>query len=420
MVANFANLVPIASEGIPLGTNDLATYSVGSPMWPTELCLVHKNGTRYNVLAGIIQSYEDPRAVGKDPGHVQKYNRTSLLTSNEAFVVASGTLMRLAKTANPTRSRPPLVQCPSVGQNASPIPLYRFDWRVSSDSSRSLAEIAIDARNGHVVSLSLTDPAFCDIAQERQIRGSVYTAEPRTNLPRPPLDRRRFAIPSTNEVQMGLSNCMRLCEKLGLRVAANMTLSGVSWERTYVYTNHLLSERVCQVHLISGASFEFIGSTAVSYQTDDACYVRAWDTKSGEEWQRFRGRVSRRWSDLARNLENDIAREFNVSKAALSRLRPVDAYGSPELGKEGIVRCVVRWLEGEEDKRLAGTGLEPGGVFSAEFDLQSGELKYISVYNPAVIGWMGFSTRQGDRVPDGGVNTKGSHSRSDGRTTGQN
>jgi hypothetical protein len=45
----------------------------------------------------------------------------------------------------------------------------------------------------------------------------------------------------------------------------------------------------------------------------------------------------------------------------------------------------VVWHDRNEDARLNGSGLEPAGAFAAEFDLESGETKFVKFNNSDLI-----------------------------------
>ena len=111
----------------------------------------------------------------------------------------------------------------------------------------------------------------------------------------------------------------------------------------------------------------------------------AWDDRPAEEWRRFPGRVNRRWQDLASALERRLTAGLGIPKAALARLKPELAYAAPSYGTEGIARCVVRWHDPVQDEEMRGTGLEGSGALAAEFDLQTGDLKYIAFYDLALL-----------------------------------
>ena len=297
------------------------------------------------------------------------------------------------------------MQPPSPVRGAQEIPLYRFIWPSRDrrkDPYGKIADIKIDARNGEVVYLSLWDRAFFDPSWARRINELVCRPDPRPKPHRWLPDRERFPMPTTNQARIGISNAARLCRKLGLDLGEDTTLGNVQWDTSYIYNTgrfewwrgidpaRAKGTLVCQIRLRGGARIECVGPLPTACISGDSAYVGAWDDKPPEYWRGFHGTVKKRWQYLAKALEDKLKGRLGVPVVALSRLHPELAYSVPEYGAEGTAHCVVRWHDPVQDERMNGTGFEASGAFAAEFDLQSGDLKWLAFYDLALLShWDG-------------------------------
>jgi len=391
IVANFTNQVPIPRDSVPQTTNDLRSYIVGSPYRPVFLSLVDKRGAHFSIRDGAVESYESPRSYFQSRGNLDlaRYMGNPRLDSNAVATLAAKTIERLAKGSNPLANVTPLVRRAKGKVAGKEIPFYRFTWRLPSDISTYgyAAQLEIDARSGEVTSLDLYDPAFFDAASAKYVSDTVYRPEPKPKVQVPLPSRDRFRIPTTNEVRAGIASWLTLCTKLNLNPGSDTEVSRVDWDRSYVYTNLSISSTkpVCQIHLKNGTRFECVDSVAVSHFCDDACFIDFWDDRPSDEWRRFDGKVARKWQDLAKELERRLTKQLALPEKLISSFPPAVSLAGADYGAQGLARCVVRWHVQSEDARLVGSGIEPRGALAAEFDLQSGAVKWIGFYDPALI-----------------------------------
>ena len=398
IVANFTNIVHVPPAEVPTTINDLQKYIVGSPNRPIDLSLQLKNGAYYWIFEGVVQGFESPGTYfqGQDFKNVAKYGGIPNLDSNQVRELATRTLESLAKTGNPVAGLSPRVRKAAPTSDGREIPFYLLTWPGRTNSPCDVAaEVEIDARTGQIVRLQLWDKGFLDLPYSRKIRDKVYKPEPKPKFEFPLPDRARFRFPTTNQVLAGIRGWVELCKRLELSPGGDTSLARVDWSRSYIYTNHAISDNVpvTQVWFKNGVSFEAERGVILSHFASDSCYVGYWDDRPAEEWSPFHGRVIKRWQDLACDLETKLVERIGLSRSILRSCPQELVYVVPEVGADGVVRCVVRWRDEAEDARLRGSGFEPFGAIRAEFDLQSGELKWIAIHNPTLLGWKGASSR---------------------------
>jgi len=101
------------------------------------------------------------------------------------------------------------------------------------------------------------------------------------------------------------------------------------------------------------------------------------------EERHFRGKVTKRWQDLAKALERRISAKLHLPESyfADTQLTPTKtAEGMPaEPGETGPTHVLVFWRKAAREASVSGTKPTPDKVSPvwAEFDLGSGQVKAI-------------------------------------------
>jgi len=396
LVSNFTSVVTVPQSALLTDTNCLEKYVVGSLHSPVDLSLFDKKGNRFWIWSGVVQAYESADSYFLDQSltNIAKYVGKPTLSSNQVADLALSTIERLSRNGNPIKGVVPHVELPTPTPRGGQIPFYRFTWpprdKAQSPTSHA-AQIEIDARNGHVVYLVLWDPCFFDYQFTQLMSNKVYTPDPTARIEKPPLNRNLFPSPTTKQTIDAISNWLQFCVTLGFDPGKTPTVTDVDWKQTYLYTNRLISirEPVCQVRFHDGTCFESIRGLVIGHYSSDACFSGIWDDRTAQDWQHFRGRVSKKWEDLAKQLEGKLTEKLTISKTVFQSLRPLPVYLNPKLDSDDIVRCVVRWHKVGEDTALS--ELESPGVLTAEFDLQTGDVKWISMNDLILLKYKGIA-----------------------------
>jgi hypothetical protein len=398
LIANFTNVVQVPSDAVPQNPADLSKFVVGSPSSPTDLYLVHRKGTAFWISGGVVYRYRSPGSFFRlqNTALIPNYEGTSTLDSNGVVRIAATALQRLIKTKDPLLSETNGV--PKVEHagfyHGSQIPFYSIVWpRISRGPSRG-ADVEIDGRTGTIVFIHLWDMAFRDPVYAAKIKDTVYTEPPKPPPAEPVSLVRKFHLPqpTTNYVQGAISNWMAFCGKLGVDPGTQTNIADVNWDRTWLYTNAANSETapVCQIRFRNGACFESIGSTVFSDFAADACYTGFYGERPRVEWSRFTGKIVKRQEDLVKDLETVITEKLGIPKSVLAPFSAPRPHKPDEIADEtGAIKTIKRVpLEWRNWPLHAGRTVwisETRLAFSAEFDLETGELKWISFHDPQFI-----------------------------------
>ncbi len=399
LIANFTNVVPVPSDAVPQYPADLAKCVVGSPSSPTDLYLVHKRGTEFWINGGVVYRFRSPGSFFElqDAKSIANYTGTSILESNDVVRVAATALQRLIKSKDPLlngTNGAPKIQYASYCQGAR-IPFYKVIWpRIRYGPERG-ADVEIDGRTGRIVFLHLWDMAFRDPMHAQKLSKLVYTEAPRPAPAQAVRLVKKFHLPqpTTNYVSDAITNWLAFCRKLGLDPGGQTNLADVNWDRTWLYTNAEISTTVpvCQVRLRNSACFESIGGTVFSHFAPDACYTGFYGERRLADWVPFTGKIVKRQEDLMRELETILVQRLGIPESLLAEFKASTPAKPQEIGDpdsmqiKTIKRSLVGWrdwpLHGGEAVAISDTkeGL------SAEFDLESGELKWIAFHDPRFV-----------------------------------
>lgn len=391
LVAQFTNVVDVPPWAAPQSTNDLEAFVAGDPHSPVDLFLMHKKGSYFWIRDGVVHGYETPGSYFclQDPERITNFVGIAQLSSNQVLELATATVRRLVKSGDPLANQSPIVETASP-YHGKPVPFYRFTWPSTNAFLPYAAQIEIDARKSRVVWLKLMDRNFFDWQFAQQISNRVYTADPKPRAPPRKAAPRGAPFPSTNQVLEAIQKWLWVCSQLGTIPGSQTNLADVDWERTglYIWPRMSTNEHVCRVSLTNGALFDSFRGYVIDWAAADKCFTNNWHSRSAEDWKPFKGKVSRRWQDLAKNFNALLVKHFGFSADFLSSLNVNPAFviagESTEPGSEGITRIEVAWRQFPKKSRRADGFIsieETKLMMMAEFDLQSGELKGFTIYD---------------------------------------
>jgi hypothetical protein len=386
LIADFTNLVAVPDAYVPKRMEDLKAYYVGVP-FPVGASVTTRSGAIFWVWNGSVRGFARPDSFTSAPGPLVRSMRTGArpaLTTNEASLIASNTLQRLIKGPWRLTNGPPRIRV--GGYEGHPLPYYRIVWPPLTGGPHG-AMLELDGVTGEVLSLSLYDRAFFDPALDEKIRREATTAEP-TDAPEggrrlSPVKALKLAQPGAKEVASCIPGWLAFCGKLGLSPGSQTNVADVDWECTFVETNRAVSTNtpIYHVQFKNGACFDSIKGVAVSHFSEDSAFVGQWFGRPAAEWAPFRGKIIKDWHELAKALEPTMTHTLGLPQAVLAACRPVQATVTAGPGATNAVkRMLVQWRVWPEHPGPSVTINETSAAVTAEFDLESGELKGISFY----------------------------------------
>lgn len=215
--------------------------------------------------------------------------------------------------------------------------------------------------------------------------------------------------PMPSHVFEGITSWLWLCDRLGINPGTQTNLAAVDWEHSFTFTNTDFSVpvRTIRVQFMNGVFFDTLGPFAVSHFAPDAVSVGDWLTRSQALPARFYGTVEEDWRQLASGLEQRLVQHLGIPAAVLAQFgaRP-DGRFPPEIGSYAMKRLVLTWRP-KGSIPLPIHGVPPPGALSAEFDLATGELKFIYFRAPELINAMARAQKHAEPVvsPNGGSAT---------------
>jgi hypothetical protein len=387
IISNFAAAVPLPSKAAPpQSVAQLRKCLLGSPKSPADISFWGTNGCSYHVGGGFVNNFDCPESYFhfEDPNRLSRFEGSSILTEKQAVEIASNAVRRLAKVPDQWKTGPPKVERP---YNADRIPFFLVVW-ADTGTDHGRIEIEIDGRTRKAVSFSTTSSIFYDSAFFRDMQSRAYTPEPskpaaKVNL----IEKFHYPQPTTNYVQEAITSWLSLCKGLGVDPGNQTNLCDVDWGRTLLYTNENLSLTlpVCTVSFTNGAFFQSIGGTAFSHFAADAYYAGEWAQQPRGERAHFRGNILKYEEDLAADLERKLVEKLGFPAAALASLSPgldnkrgvAQARLGLAVGSVGFKRDELEWRDWPRFAGRAVRKSETKNFFSAEFDLETGELKSI-------------------------------------------
>jgi len=181
-------------------------------------------------------------------------------------------------------------------------------------------------------------------------------------------------------------NLRRFIGLLGLPAEGGIGIDDVNWNRTFIYTNTIMNaSTVCQVRFNNNVCFESLNGVVFSYFSKDACYTGVWDRRTSQEWISFNGQVMKRWEDLSQGLREVLTEKLGIREDLLDLWSPMPAVEPPKPGKEGVARAFVEWRNWPKNPGKTVWVSETKLGYAAEFDLVTGELKWIDFYDLRLI-----------------------------------
>src|SRR5882724_1541289 len=90
LIANFTNTIAVPCEQVPTRIEDLREYSIGGVSSPTDLVLVHRRGTVFDVKHGAVTRFLSPDSLThlQDPTLLPQFRGTPHLTSTQIVELA--------------------------------------------------------------------------------------------------------------------------------------------------------------------------------------------------------------------------------------------------------------------------------------------------------------------------------------------
>ena len=378
-ISNLARLGEFPPQEFPRTTADLRKVDV-MPIYKVFQAFLHDtNGSNFWVRDGIVRQFRsyDCFMQRQDDREIDRFRGQPTLTTNQVLEKATSFISRLGKDWNPIANVAPRMS-QEMGRNDEAVPFYWVSWPSTNKLvlTRYSAFVEIDARKGWVTYFDLLDDGFYDRELASQIKKRAYTPDPRpARAPMPAL-----SASGTNQIVRAIPGWLRFCNLLEVAPGNYRELTDIDWDKTFIYTNALLSksEPVCVVHFRDAAAFEAVGTITFTAVSPEACFAGRWQEEPRERFDRFMGRVNEDWKDLAGRLEKKLIERAGIPKALFERYRPDGRRRPPQLGDQTMVRLMVDWRWWP--KRDDFVSIEESRLgMSAEFDLQTGKLMLISL-----------------------------------------
>jgi len=160
IITNFTNVVSVRQDCVPKTPADFHRLMVGTPYSPIGVQVTITGGTTFAIRDGAVNYFESPYSVfsEQNPDQLGKYAGTSILTSNQVFLIASNTLQSLIKTKHVLTNGAPRIEQAGVFEGKR-LPFFHVEWPHISDSPHG-ADLEIDGRNGKIVFVHLMDDVF--------------------------------------------------------------------------------------------------------------------------------------------------------------------------------------------------------------------------------------------------------------------
>jgi hypothetical protein len=389
IITNFANVVPLPEQDVPLNAAGLHVYAVGTSHSPTDFRMATGNGANYEIVDGVVQYFQSPLDyfTEQEPAHITKYLGASALTPEAALQLASNALQRLVKTGIAlTNGHPKVTQAGDYkGQR---IPFFRIEWpRITANMSSVSAVLDVDGRTGRVVLINLLDLVFLDSQKGQQIRAQAYKPDPVRNRIDSPNNLPR---PTTNQVEALISSWLTFCEQIGLTPGTATNVSAVAWNDTRLVNFSAVRSNspVCIVRFTNGVSFlARLDGTVFSH----AGMAGARDLFSRGKSSSAESSLPAGWEGLARRLETVLIERLGIPQDKLAKY-------APDIRRAGLANG-DHWLQLPWRSRIKNSRDEPvvtdGTLgFDAVFDLQTGALRSIAFHNAELIQAMADARSQ--------------------------
>ncbi|HVV73959.1 MAG TPA: hypothetical protein VHI52_21070 [Verrucomicrobiae bacterium] len=393
IITNDMSRVPAPDDCIPKSINDIRIKGVGSPNSPIDIAVQCRGGAHYIISDGIVHNFNSNRSVFREqnPDRLDAYEGISIVNSNQALTIASNVLQRFIKPGFALRKAIPRIHQAGVydwlpPSQQHPMPFYEVEWPSVSDCPCG-AIVDIDGRNGKVVQLFLCDIAYSDFARAEKIKSQVYHPEA-DQRPKPVretyiamMQKHHYPPPTEAYAREAIPKWLSFCRKIGCDPGSQTNVSDIRWDASWVHTNLLTGPPVCEIRFKNGVYFHSIQGVTLSHYCADACFTGLWGERPRQEWAPWWAKCTKDWKDwkaLAKALEPVLVEQLGIPKELLARYHPMPGVKPPEPGKWGYTRLLVQWRDFPLVGEVAVSDTKLG--FQAEFDLQTGALKWLSFF----------------------------------------
>ncbi len=350
MIANFTNIVDVPSQAVPTEPGDLERCIIGRPGSAVHLILTHRNGTEFWIGKGVIYRYSSPGSFFslQDPGLLPEFTGTTSLTSNDVVQIAEKALRKLAKRGNPLENGPPKVQQASEYRGRQ-IPFFRVSWPKAGPGD-AVAQVEIDGRTGRIVCLDLRGDGFTDLALDEEIRKRVNAPEVTPTPKRQPYWL-NYPKPTSEEAVKAIDGWLAFCKVLRLDPGAQTNLADIDWSSSWLaqtpsrslWSNGVCVAQACHIRFKSGACFDSAGGVASSYFSADGAFYLGNDYRPSGAWGPFEGTPTKKWQDLAKELEARIIERLGTPRSFIERLRTRRKSPAEDPPGHPVRRAFVVW-----------------------------------------------------------------------------
>ena len=163
-------------------------------------------------------------------------------------------------------------------------------------------------------------------------------------------------------------------------------MQSIDWDETWAVPDGILSDTVavCKVQFTNGAGLMAFEGTVFGASSPDCCYDGSESRRQEPEWDRFRGRILKNPEDIAKKLERALIEKVGLPAEELRQFTHDPFSRAPEVGTTDLKRMVALWRTWPPNPGRAVSVDETRLGFVAEFDLETGQVKSISFYDPAL------------------------------------
>lgn len=391
LVANFTNNVPIEPAVGPCSVADLRRYVVGTRSSPIDINLFCNDGSIFGIMGGALEYFRSSESYFQlqNPALILRFQGESRFTQDQIIQIAQTALRKLEREGDPLTNGAPSVR-EAGSRDGLHIPFYLIHWPDASRPGRTSADVEIDGRTGRIVYMELWDKSFRDHAYAEKIKSAVYKPEESESSPvkkeKKSVAQPSLPKPSTNQVIDTIRDGAWLCERLHLRICST-NLGEVDWERTWLYSDPRItvSSQICRVRFTDNCALESASGAIIGVFSADACYSGIWDLRPKEEWEQFKGPIIKKRRDLADELQKRLVERVGIPASTLEPFTVSLPKDETQLDTHGLNRDVLLWRNWPKDSGRFVRTSETQVAFSAEFDLETGAVKFIKFYDTSLI-----------------------------------
>jgi hypothetical protein len=407
MIANFTNIVEVPPSAVPTKASDLARFVIGRPGWPLHMILTHHAGTEFWINNGAIYSYSSPGSFFtlQDPALIPKFTGTTSLTTNDVVRIAEKALRRLVKSGDPLRGGPPVVWQASEYKGQR-IPFFRVRWPKPPPGGDPVAEVEIDGRTGRIVTLDTWGDGFRDPAFQQEMSKRVHA--PEVIRPPPPADWEGYPKPAPGKAAEAIRVWLAFCRALGLDAGTQTNVDDVDWGSSWVspQANEPMLPRwgfageVCRIKFKNGVAFESEAGVVYCHFSAGSILLPTREGRQWSEWESLQGQPSKKWEDLAKDLEAGVLTHLAVSGSLCAKMRSLSRSPAEYPPGHPLKLAIVGWrmliprpdvtTVSPEERLLLGL-LRPG-TSDGSAGLSPKELQFVKQF------WYGGPSERYDRA----------------------